>query len=364
MEAIGQLTGGIAHDFNNLLQGVVGSFDLIRRAPDDRARVQRWADAGLHAAERGAKLTSQLLAFSRSQKLEVRPLSLTAVLEGLRDMLGRTLGPSIRIEMDLDPGEAWVLGDRVQLEMAILNLAINARDAMAEGGRLDIKTRSRHLDAAADIAEGDYVELSLSDSGKGMAPEVMARAFDPFFTTKSVGKGTGLGLSQVYGAIRQAGGAARIRSEPGRGTTVVLLLKRTVAAAATESQEARPRSAARSHGRVLVIDDDPDVRQFLSDALQSFGFEVSVAEDGASGLSTLQSAKIDAVLVDYAMPDMNGAEVARRIRAMRPGLPILFVTGYADTEALESAADDEALVLRKPFSTSELQATVNAMTRK
>jgi PAS domain S-box-containing protein len=364
MEAIGQLTGGIAHDFNNLLQGVVGSFDLIRRAPDDRARVQRWADAGLHAAERGAKLTGQLLAFSRSQKLEVRPLSLTAVLEGLRDMLARTLGPSVQIDMDLDAGEAWVLGDRVQLEMAILNLAINARDAMPDGGRLAIATRPRHVATAADIAEGDYVELSLSDTGKGMAPEVMARAFDPFFTTKSVGKGTGLGLSQVYGAIRQAGGAARIRSEPGRGTVIELLLKRTEPAEAVESTPERQSPMTRSQGRVLVIDDDPDVRQFLADALRSFGLDVSVAEDGASGLATISSTEVQAVLIDYAMPGMNGAEVARRIKLTRPDLPILFVTGYADTEAIESVAEGEALVLRKPFSTAELQATVGSMLRR
>jgi CheY-like chemotaxis protein len=257
-----------------------------------------------------------------------------------------------------------VLGDRVQLEMAMLNLAINARDAMPDGGHLTIAARERHVATAADVAEGDYVELTFSDTGKGMTPEVMARAFDPFFTTKSVGKGTGLGLSQVYGAIRQAGGTARIRSEPGRGTVVELLLKRTEPAVVPDGPQERESAIRRGQGRVLVIDDDPDVRQFLSDALQSFGFEVSVAEDGAGGLSMVSAPDIEAVLVDFAMPGMSGAEVARQIKLSRPELPILFVTGYADTDALESVADGEALVLRKPFSTAKLQATVSAMMRR
>ena len=217
MEAIGNLTGGIAHDFNNLLQGVAGSLDLIRRRPDNAERVQRWAEAGLQAAERGAKLTAQLLAFSRSQKLEVKPIDLSALLEEMRDLLLRTLGPSVRVVLDLQDGAKRVLCDETQLEMSVLNLAINARDAMPLGGDLIIMTQRHRIARDPDLEAGEYMELAVSDSGTGMPADIVQRAFDPFFTTKGVGKGTGLGLSQVYGMARQAGGTARIRSEPGQG---------------------------------------------------------------------------------------------------------------------------------------------------
>ncbi|MBV9904456.1 MAG: PAS domain-containing protein, partial [Alphaproteobacteria bacterium] len=239
MEAIGNLTGGIAHDFNNLLQGLTGSLDLIRRKSEDE-RVQRWADAGLQAAERGTKLTSQLLAFSRLQKLEMKPVDISVLLRRMHDLLSRTLGPSVQIVLELAPEAEPVLCDETQLEMAVLNLAINARDAMQETGVLTIRVRPQRLSGGTDIEPGAYVELSVSDTGAGMPADVLARAFDPFFTTKDVGKGTGLGLSQVYGMARQAGGTARIQSAPGKGTTVSLLLRAT-------QKDAQPEKTSHGH---------------------------------------------------------------------------------------------------------------------
>jgi PAS domain S-box-containing protein len=269
MEAIGHLTGGIAHDFNNLLQGVAGSLDLIRRKPEDTARVLRWAEAGLQAAERGAKLTGQLLAFSRAQRIEAIPVVPSDLVRGMRDLLERTLGPLVRVSLDLDADGATVLSDPTQLEMAVLNLAINARDAMPDGGSLRLITRPVTLRADPELPPGDYVELAVADSGTGMPADVAARAFDPFFTTKGVGKGTGLGLSQVYGIARQGGGVARIDTRAGGGTVVRVLLRRTEAraAAAAPSPEASPRGAARDdpgggrrHGRA------PLPRRVLGDA--------------------------------------------------------------------------------------------------
>jgi len=358
MEAIGNLTGGIAHDFNNLLQGVAGSLDLIRRKPDSVERVRKWAEAGLQAAERGAKLTAQLLAFSRSQKLEMKPLDLTASLEEMRDLLLRTLGPSVRVILDLEPVSVRVLCDETQLEMAVLNLAINARDAMPLGGDLIITTERRSIAGDPDLAAGDYVELAVSDTGTGMPADVAQRAFDPFFTTKGVGKGTGLGLSQVYGMARQAGGTARIRSATGAGTTVSIFLR------ITDGEDARDtsRPAADDPGSaeracILVVDDDPGVRQFLSDSLESFGYAVLQAADGKAGLAILDTAHPDAMIVDYAMPGMTGAELATLARSRMPDLPILFASGYAETSAL-STLTDTALVLRKPFRVSELHIAI------
>jgi len=358
MEAIGNLTGGIAHDFNNLLQGVAGSLDLIRRKPDSVERVRKWAEAGLQAAERGAKLTAQLLAFSRSQKLEMKPLDLTASLEEMRDLLLRTLGPSVRVILDLEPVSARVLCDETQLEMAVLNLAINARDALPLGGDLIITTERRSVVDDPDLAAGDYVELAVSDTGTGMPADVAQRAFDPFFTTKGVGKGTGLGLSQVYGMARQAGGTARIRSATGMGTTVSIFLR------VTDGEDARDtaRPAADDAGSaepacILVVDDDPGVRQFLVDSLESFGYAVLQAADGKAGLAMLDTARPDAMIVDYAMPGMTGAEVATLAKSRMPDLPILFASGYAETSAL-STLTDTALVLRKPFRVSELHIAI------
>jgi len=363
MEAIGNLTGGIAHDFNNLLQGLTGSLDLIRNKPQDTERVRRWAEAGLQAAERGAKLTAQLLAFSRAQKLEVKPLSLNTLLEEMRDLLGRTLGPSTRVAMDLSPDAGTVLGDETQLEMAVLNLAINARDAMPDGGVLTLVTRPLTVASDLELQAGDYVELRVSDTGTGMSDEVIARAFDPFFTTKGVGKGTGLGLSQVYGMAQQAGGVARIGSEPGLGTTISIILRATdTAGDGVAKDQEREFAAADRSATVLVIDDDPDVRAFLAESLDAFGYAVLDAGDGLSGLELLAQRKPDLLLVDYAMPGMTGAEVAARVRKIHTDLPIIFASGYAETAALENVQDAHTAILRKPFRLGELQeAVANAL---
>jgi PAS domain S-box-containing protein len=364
MEAVGQLTGGIAHDFNNLLGAVVGALDLIRRKPADIARVTRFAEAGLQAAERGAKLTGQLLAFSRAQRIELKPVVVAALVEGMRDMLARTLGPMVRLGLEME-GKGAVLSDPTQLEMAVLNLAINARDAMPEGGALTIATRLRRVVAEAELLPGEYVELSVTDTGSGMPPDVAARAFDPFFTTKGPGKGTGLGLSQVYGIARQAGGSVRIETRPGAGTTVRMLLPRTAALPAAEEGGAAPRGGPdRASACVLVVDDDPDMRRVLVASLETLGYGVLEAEDGPSGLAVLDRGAPDLLLLDFAMPGMNGAEVARLVRQRRPELPIVFASGYADTAAIEGAAGPEARVLRKPFRMEELQAVLAEALRR
>jgi PAS domain S-box-containing protein len=357
MEAIGNLTGGIAHDFNNLLQGLTGSLDLIRRKSVD-ARIQRWAEAGLQAADRGTKLTAQLLAFSRMQKLEVKPVDLSALLTGMQDMLERTLGPSVQVALALSPDLQSVLGDQTQLEMSVLNLAINARDAMAGKGVLAIRTAFRAVANDIELAPGNYVELSVTDTGCGMPPDVVSRAFDPFFTTKDVGKGTGLGLSQVYGMARQAGGTANIRSAPGQGTTVSILLRATQPEAAQGEREASKDVATTGPATILIVDDDKGVLQFLTDALDTFGYAVVAADDGSAGLDILARMRPDLLIVDYAMPGMTGAQVATRARTQHPDLPILFASGYAETTELESALDGNAHILRKPFRLEELQSSI------
>jgi PAS domain S-box-containing protein len=359
MEAIGNLTGGIAHDFNNLLQGVSGSLDLIRRRPDDPARVRQWAEAGLQASERGAKLTAQLLAFSRSQKLQLKPIDLTELLLGMRDLLGRTLGPAVHITINPEAEAANVMGDETQLELALLNLAINARDAMPNGGELVIATHKHQVGHDADLAPGDYIELAVADSGTGMPADVIARAFDPFFTTKGVGKGTGLGLSQVYGMARQAGGIARLVSKPGEGTTVRIFLKTTNA---NPQRDAARDEGGQTHAQkpavILIVDDDVDVRRFLGNSLDALGYQVVQAENGAEGLAALARATPDMVIVDYAMPGMTGTEMAQKARVTHPSLPIVFASGYAETSALETVAVDKTLILRKPFRINELQDAV------
>ncbi|WP_338665554.1 ATP-binding protein [Pararoseomonas sp. SCSIO 73927] len=359
MEAIGQLTGGIAHDFNNLLGAVVGSFDLIRRRPGETDRVLRYAEAGLQAAERGTKLTGQLLAFSRAQKIELRPLALSGLVEGMTELLRRTLGPMIRLRLDLGCGGVGVLSDATQLEMAVLNLAINARDAMPEGGELVIATSVAPVPADTLLRPGNYAVLSVTDTGEGMAPEVLARAFDPFFTTKGVGKGTGLGLSQVYGIAHQAGGTVRIESRPGAGTTVRLFLP--VAELGPGPDPAPPEAEPRpGEATILLVDDDPDLRGVLTAALGALGYTVLAAADGAAGLAALEAGCPDLMILDYAMPGLTGAEVARLAWARRPGLPIIFSSGYADTASIEAVAGEGAVVLRKPFRIADLRAAIAA----
>jgi len=280
------------------------------------------------------------------------------LVQGMRDLLARTLGPMVRLTFALD-GDGAVLSDLTQLEIAVLNLAINARDAMPEGGDLTIATAVRRTRGDAELAAGEYVDLSVADTGSGMPAEVAARAFDPFFTTKGVGKGTGLGLSQVYGMARQAGGTVRIESRPGAGTTVRICLPRTAAPARAGAEpEPSAAMAVESAATILVVDDDPDIRRMLAASLDALGYRVLEAEDGPSGLAALDGGAPDLVVVDFAMPGMNGAEVAKAVRERRPELPIVFASGYADTAAIEAVAGKDAAVLRKPFRIDQLQAVL------
>ena len=359
MQALGQLTGGIAHDFNNLLTPVLGGLDMIRRSATDE-RILKLVDNALRSAERGTRLTSQLLAFSRMQRLELRPVLVAPLVAGMKTLLASTLGPSIRLAYDLDEaGPVPVLADPTQVELIVLNLAINARDAMPDGGDLTIGTRRRMIENDPDLAAGEYVELSVTDTGAGMPPDVVERAFDPFFTTKEKGKGTGLGLSMVYGVAAQAGGTARINSRPGAGTTITVLLPRIVddeaAGDAAAVGEIRPSGGG---GRtILIVDDDADVRTFVAEALRECGYRILEAPDGETGLAVAAAEPVDLMIVDFAMPGLNGADVAIDALRLRPGQKLLFMTGFADTAALDAAAPD-APVLRKPFAATQLIAAV------
>ena len=361
MEALGQLTGGIAHDFNNLLTVVVGGLDLIAKRTDD-SKIKRYADNALSAAERGARLTAQLLAFSRVQRLEVRPTYVAPLIENMRPLLRNVLGAGIEKRFDLDEELIPVMADPTQLELAVLNLAINARDAMPEGGILFFETRKVTVDNDPELDDGDYIALAIRDSGAGMTAEVMARAFEPFFTTKEVGKGTGLGLSMVYGVARQSGGTARIDSEIGKGTTVKLYFRHAEGADPQDeagSAAAEAKTGAAANASILVIDDDPDVRAFIAASLADAGYVVRQAADGATGLASFDKKPPDLVVLDFVMPGLSGAEVANRILALRPGQPILFVSGFSDTAAIRRLAPDTPL-LAKPFRADALDAAVRS----
>ena len=361
MEALGQLTGGIAHDFNNLLTVVVGGLDIISKRATD-AKLKRYADNALAAAERGARLTGQLLAFSRVQRLEVRPTYVAPLIQNMRALLRNVLGPGITKRFELDEAMMPVMADPTQLEVGILNLAINARDAMPKGGVLTFATRAVQVRGDPELEDGDYVELTISDTGVGMPPEVAERAFEPFFTTKEVGKGTGLGLSMVYGMARQSGGAARIESRPGKGTTVKLFFRKAEAAAlesAPAPDEPISASVPMAPLSVLVIDDDPDVRSFVVAALEEQGYRVSEASNGRDGLASIERETPDLVVLDFIMPGLSGADVARRILDKRPDQPILFVSGYNETDAVKRTAPDAPL-LAKPFRAEALHKAVRS----
>ena len=354
MEAVGRLTGGIAHDFNNLLTAVSGSVELIRDRASD-PRVLRLAENAFKAAQRGAKLTSQLLAFSRSQRLETAPVDVNALIAGMMDILSRSIEPPVTTRLSLAEGLGLALSDANQLELAVLNLAINSRDAMPEGGTVTISTAISG--GTADLKPGRYVAISVSDTGTGMTEDVKSRALEPFFTTKSAGKGTGLGLAQVYGIARQAGGTVAIESAPGQGTTVSILLPAADATEVALSHE--PASVPRAVGRldqsgtVLLVDDDESVRLMLAEFLEQMGWVVLQACDGPQGLELLSRQRPDVCILDYAMPGMNGAELAQAARLVQAGLPIIFATGYAESAVLD-AAREGADILRKPFQINEL----------
>ena len=364
LEAVGQLTSGVAHDFNNLLTVILGNLGFIQRGvaglPIEEKLIRRLGFMEA-AAERGAKLTAQLLAFSRRQRLEPKPIDLNGSVANLRDLLQSTMGGSVRIETVLSE-QLWpALVDPTQIELVILNLAINARDAMEVGGSLSVETSNVTLRDAPRRPEepdaGEYVVVAVRDTGYGMTEEVKAKAFEPFFTTKDVGKGTGLGLSQVLGFAKQSGGGVRIESRFGHGTTVKVYLPRAGrdAQANWAPRVVGPRATPtnRRGATVLLIDDDTSVREVTAAMLREDGFAVIEAGSGGAGLEALdRTEKVDLLLVDFAMPGMNGAEVAREAQARRPGLPTLFVTGYADLEAIRSVGEDR--IVAKPFQRERL----------
>ena len=364
MEALGQLTGGIAHDFNNLLTVVVGGLDLLAKRTED-PKLKRYATNALTAAERGARLTGQLLAFSRVQRLEVRVTQIGPLIENMRPLLRNVLGPGIEKQFDLSKEMLPALADPTQVEVALLNLAINARDAMPNGGVLRFATRSVDVRGDPDIEDGSYVELCISDTGSGMSAAVRERAFEPFFTTKDVGKGTGLGLSMVYGMARQSGGVARIESEPGKGTSVRLLFRAAEAHETSAAHIANDEATdeAPGIGSVLVIDDDPDVRGFISEGLEELGYRVRQAADGKAGLSEYGAERPDLVVLDFIMPGLSGADVATEILSKIPGQPILFVSGYSETESIKRIAPNAPL-LTKPFRTETLAKAVRSALAK
>jgi PAS domain S-box-containing protein len=357
MEAVGQLTNGIAHDFNNLLTAIVGNVDMISRRTDD-PRIKRLSGYALEAAQRATRLTGQLLAFSRSQRLDLRPVAVDELVEGMGDLMRRSIGPSIEIRLQLNSRSINALADANQLELAILNLLINARDAMPDGGVLTIASAVRRPDYA-DLKEGSYVVISIADTGCGIAPQLQQKVFEPFFTTKPTGKGTGLGLSQVYGIAQQSGGTARLTSVLGKGTTVELWLPVAAGemevAAQTIGMGATPATTLGES--VLVIEDDQDVRRFIVECLANLGYRVNEADNGYSGLEQLQAETPDLLIVDFAMPGINGAEVATLARERRAALPIIFVTGYADMDAVERVPGPKHL-LRKPFDVVGLSDVV------
>lgn len=358
MEAVGQLTGGIAHDFNNLLQALTGSVSLIAANPSS-PKVKRWAEMAQLAADRGAKLTSQLLAFSRVQKLDVRPVVVSSIVEEMQDLLASTLGPQIKVVYDLVPQSerVQVLGDRTQIELAVMNLAINARDAMAGSGTIRIKTRHERV-SDPELEEGEYLCLSVSDDGVGMTEEVKARAFEPFYTTKGVGHGTGLGLSMVYGIAKQSGGKVDIHSAPGSGTTVAIYLRIVGRAETTSPAVESPAASGRSLN-ILLVDDDPEVREVAQSMLEALGHQVRSAAGGREALALIQEQPPELAILDFAMPEMNGAELAIRLRANLPQLPVIFATGYAETDSIRNAVGGAAPLIAKPFTLGSLSEIIS-----
>ena len=369
MEAVGQLTGGLAHDFNNLLAGISGSLELMqRRIAEGRVHdVERYLLAAQGASKRAAALTHRLLAFSRRQTLAPRPTDVNRLVAGMEELVRRTVGPEIAVETVAENGLWSTLVDPNQLENALLNLCINARDAMAEGGTLRIDTGNRCLDDMAakqhDLPRGQYVSMCVSDNGTGMPPDVVAKAFDPFFTTKPIGVGTGLGLSMIYGFARQSGGQVGIASEVGRGTTVCLYLPRHIgdAEAAADGTDAAAASQATAGETVLVVDDEPLVRMLIVDVLEDLGYVAIEAGDGPGGLTVLRSdTRIDLLITDVGLPNgMNGRQVADAARALRPGLKVLFVTGYAENAVFNHEHLGHGMqVVTKPFEMSVLSERI------
>jgi PAS domain S-box-containing protein len=375
MEAVGQLTGGLAHDFNNLLTGISGALELLQiRISQGRYKdVERYISTAQGAANRAAALTHRLLAFSRRQTLDPKATDVNRLVTSMRDLINNTLGPEIEVTMDIAPNLWTTLVDPNQLENALLNLCINARDAMPDGGRLKIETSNRTFDSVQafsfEMRPGGYVCLSVSDNGTGMSDEVAQRAFDPFYTTKPLGQGTGLGLSMIYGFAKQTGGQVRISSEVGRGTTIYLFLPRhseqEKAADASPNFSSAPRAGVGE--TVLIVDDEPSVRMLVTEVLAELGYTAIESADGASALQVLRSdARIDLLVTDVGLPGgMNGRQLADFGRIARPALKILFITGYAEKAAMGAGGLDQGMaILTKPFAMDGLAARIKELLRR
>jgi signal transduction histidine kinase len=369
MKAIGDLTGGIAHDFNNMLGAIAAALNLIeRRIQKGDFGIERYVKAANQATERGASMTRRLLAFARKQALSPQTVDANDMIVQMSDLLGSTLGEHIRIETVPAPGLWATNADLSQLENAVLNLAINARDAMPEGGRLTIETGNAYLDADyckhySEVEPGQYVMIAITDTGPGMPPDVIARAFDPFFTTKPEGVGTGLGLSQVYGFVRQSRGHTKIYSEPGAGTTVKIYLPRSIG----DVEQITGTSVAVQRGThddvILVVEDDTMMRQLATDVLRDRGYTVFDSENAADALAILDNRTgVKLLFTDVVMPEINGKKLAEEAIRRRPDLKVLFTTGYARNAVVHGGVlDPGAQLLSKPFTPDQLAATVRAV---
>jgi signal transduction histidine kinase len=365
MEALGQITGGVAHDFNNLLAGVGGGLEMARtRLEQGRAEeAQRYLDVAEDAARRGAALTRRLLSFSRRQALQLERLEITSLVTGVGDLIGRTVGPGVSVATCSAPDLWFAFADRSQLENALLNLAINARDAMGGRGRLTIELANISLSEAPAaqraVAPGDYVRVTVADTGSGMTPEVAARAFDPFFTTKPAGAGTGLGLSMIYAFARQAGGDAWLETAQGQGTQVHLLLPRLPAPSEDAEVQSVAAPPAGQGQTVLIVDDEPSVRRVLADALDAAGYGVLRGSDGPSGLAHLRTNQdVDLMICDLGLPgELNGRQLFDAARQVRPDLRVLFITGFPADEA-DALLEPDMPRLAKPFALDTLRRAV------
>jgi CheY-like chemotaxis protein len=369
---VGQLTGGLAHDFNNLLAGISGSLEIMQsRVRQGRVNdVERYTTAAQGAVKRAAALTHRLLAFSRRQTLEPKPTDVNQLVADMQDIIQRTVGPTIAFEFVGLSGLWPTLVDHSQLENSLLNLCLNARDAMPNGGQIIVETANKWLDARAarqhDMPEGQFMSLSVTDTGVGMPPDVAARAFEPFFTTKPTGEGTGLGLSMVYGFARQSGGQVRIYSEVGEGTTVCIYLPRFYGELARDDEPAKAANMSPSSNSetVLVVDDEPTVRMLISDILEELGYVAIEAADSVAGLKVLQSdARIDLLVTDVGLPGgMNGRQMADAARVTRPDLKVLFITGYAENSVLGNGRLAPGMaVMTKPFPVEMMASRIKQM---
>lgn len=359
MDALGKLTGGIAHDFNNMLTGIIGALDMIGVALVDGnvERIPRYAEMATSSAYRAAALTQRMLAFARKQSLDATALDVGAQIASLNDLLGRAIGENITLEYDLPAEGLVVAADANQLENAVLNLVINARDALKGAGRITISARPLSISSGNDPLPGEYVALAVSDDGPGIPAQIMGKVFEPFFTTKPIGEGTGLGLSMTYGFARQSGGTARIRSTLGQGTTVELLLPRgtTAHAAPAREQEAAEGGAE----AILLVDDNEMVRSMVQEVLVEGGYEVVSCAEGNAALQAVASRRFDLLLTDVGLPGINGRQLADSVRERHPGMPVLFITGYAENAQNRQEFLDEGMqMLPKPFSLNELLRAV------